>query len=338
MIKRLLLLLLCLIPVVRAGAQYYDTGQDPASLRWQQIQTPHFRVIFPDNFGAEAQKYARLLEESYGELSVLYPLAKTHMPVIIHNYSMESNGYVSWAPRRMELFPLPGQDNLPMDPAKQLAVHETAHVLQLSSLNRTGFGKALWYILGEQAVGLSALEIPQWAFEGDAVYAETVTGLSGRGRSNVFTQGARALVASPDGIYRYDKMLSGSYRDFTPDHYVFGYLMMNSLRSTDEDAWSNAFRKVSSGYPFNPVNYSLKRETGLTKKKLYDSTFYYLGEMWNDSTVPAYPVYPAINLREKKNHVSHYMPQRIDSNRIVSLKTSLDRPSCFVITNESDGT
>ena len=32
------------------------------------------------------------------------------------------------------------------------------------------------------------------------------------------------------------------------------------------------------------------------------------------------------------------MPQRIDSNRIVSLKTSLERPSRFVITDESDGT
>ncbi|MFZ0471173.1 MAG: hypothetical protein WAL94_01030 [Bacteroidales bacterium] len=338
MIRRLMMLLLCLVPLVRAGAQYYETGQDPASLRWQQIQTPHFRVIFPDNFGAEAQKYARLLEESYNELSVLYPLAKTHMPVIIHNYSMQSNGYVSWAPHRMELFPLPGQDNLPMDPAKQLAVHETTHVLQLSSLNRKGFGKALGYILGEQAVGLSALEIPQWAFEGDAVYAETVTGLSGRGRSNAFTQGARALVASPGGIYGYDKMIDGSYKDFTPNHYVFGYLMMNNLRSMGGETWSNAIKKVSSGYPFNPVNYSLRKETGLTKKKLYDSTFYYLAEMWNDSAAMTAISYPAINLREKKNHVSHYMPQRIDSNRIVSLKTSLERPSRFVITDESDGT
>ncbi|HZM12679.1 MAG TPA: hypothetical protein VFB86_00730, partial [Bacteroidales bacterium] len=178
MIKRLILLLLCLMPLVRAGAQYYDTGQDPASLKWSQVQTPHFRVIYPDNFSAEAQKYARLLEESYSELSVLYPLGKTHMPVIIHNYSMESNGYVTWAPRRMELFPLPGQDQLPMDPAKQLVVHETTHVLQLSSLNKKGFGKILGYIFGEQIIALSVLEIPQWALEGDAVYAETVTGLS----------------------------------------------------------------------------------------------------------------------------------------------------------------
>ena len=333
-----MLLFLCLLPLVRAVAQYYDTGQDPASLKWSQIQTPHFRVIYPDNFSAEAHKYARLLEESYGELSVLYPLAKTRMPVILHNYSMLSNGYVTWAPRRMELYPLPGQENLPMDPAKSLAVHETTHVLQLSSLNRKGFGKALGYIFGEQIVGLSALEIPIWALEGDAVYAETVTGLSGRGRSNAFTQEARALAATPGGIYRYDKMLSGSYKDFTPNHYVFGYLMMNNLRNISGKTWSNAIEKVSSGYPFNPVNNSLRKGTGLTKKKLYDSTFYYLAEMWNDSTLPASTSYTAINRREENNYVSHYMPHRIDSTRIVSLKTSLKRPSSFVITDESVGT
>jgi hypothetical protein len=336
--KRLLLLLLCLIPLVRAGAQYYDTGQDPASLKWLQIQTPHFRVIYPDNFNSMAAKYARFLEKSYDTLSVLYPYGKTRIPVIIHNYSMESNGYVTWAPRRMELFPLPGQENLPVDPAKSLTVHETTHVLQLSSLNKKGFGRALGYVFGEQIVALSALEIPPWAFEGDAVYAETVTGLSGRGRSNAFTQGARALVASPGGIYGYDKMLDGSYKDFTPDHYVFGYLMMNNLRNLNGETWANAITEVAKGYTANPLNHVLKKEVGLTKKRLYDSTFSYLAKMWNDSAMLTSAVYPAINRTEKNNYVSHYMPQRIDDNRIISLKTSLTHPSCFVVTDRSDGT
>lgn len=336
--KWLLLLLLCLIPLVRAGAQYYETGQDPASLKWLQIKTPHFRVIYPDNFNAEAVRYARFLEEAYDTLSVLYPYGKTRIPVIIHNYSMESNGYVTWAPRRMELFPLPGQENMPADPAKLLAVHETTHVLQLSSLNKKGFGRALGYLFGEQIVALSALEIPQWAFEGDAVYAETVTGLSGRGRSNAFMQEARALAASPGGIYGYDKMIDGSYRDFTPNHYVFGYLMMNGLRSRNSELWSDAIKKVSSGYPFNPVNNVLRKEAGLTKKKLFDSTFYYLSERWNDSTRQAFIEYPVLSLPEKRNYVCHYMPYRIDDRRIVSLKTSLTHPSCFVVTDQSGGT
>ncbi|MCK7542245.1 MAG: hypothetical protein MZV63_70910 [Marinilabiliales bacterium] len=114
------------------------SGQDPASLKWRQIQTPHFRVIYPEDFTAVAENYAQLLEQSYSRFSSLYPDGKTKIPVIIHNHSMSSNGYVSWAPRRMELFPLPGQDNLPMLPSEQLAVHETAHVLQLSSLNGKG--------------------------------------------------------------------------------------------------------------------------------------------------------------------------------------------------------
>jgi hypothetical protein len=332
------MLLLSLLTVARAGAQYYDTGQDPASLRWRQIHTPHFRLIYPEDFEAGAKDYAQLLEQSYNSLSSLYPDGKTKIPVIIHNHSMSSNGYVSWAPRRMELYPLPGQDNLPMLPAEQLAVHETAHVLQLSSLNRKGPARVLRYLIGEQAVGLSALEIPMWAFEGDAVYAETVTGLSGRGRSNAFTQRARALAVSEPGIYSYDKMLSGSYRHFTPDHYVFGYLMMNHLRSIDSSAWTKAVRRVSSGYPFNPVNNSLKRTTDMTKRILYDSTFALLERTWKEHDLMGYREYPALSLNEKRDYVSHYTPHRSIDGKIVSLRTSLSDPSRFVITDTNGGT
>ncbi len=335
--KQIIILLLSLLTFARAGAQYYDTGQDPASLKWRQIHTPHFRVIFPEDFTAGAEEYAQLLEQSFSRLSPLYPDGKTKIPVIIHNHSMTSNGYVSWAPRRMELFPLPGQDNLPMLPAEQLAVHETTHVLQLSSLNRKGLGRAVWFLLGEQSVGLSALEIPNWAFEGDAVYAETVTGLSGRGRSNVFTQRARALVTSPQGIYNYDKMISGSYRNFTPDHYVFGYLMMNHLRNTDSSAWVSAIRKVSSGYPFNPLNNVLKRETGLTKKKLYDSTFTMLERAWKENEAPGFKEYPALSISRRRDYISHFTPCRTGDGAIVSLRTSLSDPSRFVITDGSGG-
>ncbi len=86
------------------------------------------------------------------------------------------------------------------------------------------------------------------------------------------------------------------------------------------------------------MNHVLKKEVGLTKKRLYDSTFSYLAKMWNDSTHQALTDYPALNLREKNNYISHYMPQRVDDSRIISLKTSLTHPSCFVVTDTSDGT
>ncbi len=332
-----ILLIMSLFSLARAGAQYYDTGQDPASLRWLQIRTPHFRIIYPDDFGGEAFRYARLLEESFEKLSVLYPGVRTNIPVIIHNHSMQSNGYVSWAPRRMELYPLPGQDNLPMHPAAQLAVHETVHMLQLGSLNSRGFGRALRFILGEHAVGLSAVMIPLWAFEGDAVYAETATTPSGRGRSNAFIRGAMALSLKPGGIYGYDKMLSGSYRNFTPNHYVFGYLMMNHLRTIDPDAWNEVYRIASNGLPGNPVNAGLRKETRLTKRRLYDATFAALGKSWRESMPEGVKEYTPLSLPGKRNYVSHYTPHRMDDGRIISLRTSLSDPSRFVITGNSGG-
>lgn len=326
-----------LLSLARAGAQYYDTGQDPASLRWLQIRTPHFRVIYPDDFGDEAFRYARLLEESIEKLAVLYPDVRTNIPVIIHNHSMQSNGYVTWAPRRMELYPLPGQDNLPMHPAAQLAVHEATHVLQLGSLNSRGFGRALRYLLGEQAVGLSALEIPEWALEGDAVYAETATGLSGRGRSNTFIRGARALSSRPEGSYGYDKVLSGSYRHYTPDHYIFGYLMMNHLRTINQDAWTRVTKRLAAGYFPNPVNTTLKRETGLTKQSLYDSAFAALEKSWNDMMPEGVRDYEALSKNKRRDYVSHHTPQRMADGKIVSLRTSLSDPSRFAMTDPAEG-
>jgi hypothetical protein len=318
-------------------AQYYDTGQDPARLRWEQIRTEHFRVIYPESFASEAEKYAKILEESYLKVSTLYPDARADIPVILHNYSMQSNGYVSWAPRRMELFPLPGQDNLPMDPAVQLAVHEATHVAQLSSLNR-GFSRILSVIAGEQIVGLNALMIPQWAFEGDAVYAETAFTASGRGRSNAFMQDVRAIALGEKGIYGYDKMLSGSYRNYTPNHYVFGYLMMNRLRSRSQTAWSDAVSNVSrNSVTLNPVNNSLKRTIGLTKKSLYDVTFDSLMNEWQSDRVTAPEEYKRLNAGNNDDYINHLMPHRTVDGRILSIKTSLSDPPAFVLTDEENG-
>jgi hypothetical protein len=94
---------LVLFPFSLSFAQYYDTGEDPAKLKWLQIKTPHFRVIYPETYGPEGMKYVKSLDDSYTKLGSLFPTKKVRIPVIIHNYTTFSNGYVAWAPRRMEL-------------------------------------------------------------------------------------------------------------------------------------------------------------------------------------------------------------------------------------------
>ncbi len=337
-IKFPLIGLLFFIISLQSFSQYYDTGQDPASLKWKQIETEHFTIIFPESFSILAGHYASLLEESYSNALTLYPKAKAKVPVIIHNYSMESNGYVTWAPKRMELYPLPGQDNLPLDPAKLLTMHETTHVMQMASLN-TGFNRILSTVFGEHIIGLASLEIPSWAFEGDAVYAETRFSESGRGRSNSFMQGAKAISLDKNGIYNYNKMLFGSYRDFTPDHYVFGYAMMNKLRSESPGAWNNAVL-YSARHPFflNPVNLSLRHNEGITKKTLFDVTFDTLAIQWAEAE-KNYPAanYPILNPDKKGQYVNYHCPYKVGEGKFIALRSSLSEPQCFVLLDTETG-
>ncbi|HOF22257.1 MAG TPA: hypothetical protein PLO24_13455, partial [Bacteroidales bacterium] len=89
------------------SAQYYNTGQDPAGLKWLQIKTGPFRIIFPEEYDAAGKEFARVLEDAHKAVSYPGFAGRYRLPVIIHNYTTQSNGYVAWAPRRMEIYPTP---------------------------------------------------------------------------------------------------------------------------------------------------------------------------------------------------------------------------------------
>ena len=137
--------------------------------------------------------FARSLDKAYSDLTSLYPEKKFRIPVIIHNYTTESNGYVAWAPSRMEIYPTPEQNSIPLDPYTQLALHELTHVIQMESLNR-GFTRAMSFIAGQQFTGIVSSLLPFWFLEGDAVFSETVLTGSGRGRSPSFQKQLKALI------------------------------------------------------------------------------------------------------------------------------------------------
>ena len=71
-----ILVLLFLVSFPSAG-QYYNTGQDPASLKWMQIKTKRFTVIYPRSYGAEGVNFAKALDRAYSDLTTaLYPPLK----------------------------------------------------------------------------------------------------------------------------------------------------------------------------------------------------------------------------------------------------------------------
>jgi hypothetical protein len=335
--KYLIFPLLFLISSFQASAQYYETGQDPASLKWNQINSEHFKIVFPDSFLQQAGKFAVELENAYLKLNTVYPLKKVSIPVILHSYSMVSNGYVSWAPKRMEIYPLPDQDNIPMDVVKQFALHELDHVMQLQSLNQ-GFSKGMSYLFGEQFTGALSAFIPLWFLEGDAVFSETKFSVAGRGQFPVFNTRLKALLLENEGIYKYDKMIDGSFKNYTPDHYQFGYRMVAwSKKNYPSEMWKNTLLfTAQKPFTLNPVNISLRKNEKLTKKKLFYETFDSLRVTWQKEDIANNSIqYNVINPTKKGEYINYYSPLEVGKDSIIAIKTSLSKPPAFVLITES---
>jgi len=322
------------------NAQFYETGQDPSSIKWLQIKTNRFSLIYPESYGQEGLKFARSLDESFTKLGSLFPENKVRIPIIIHNYTTFSNGYVAWAPKRMEIYPTPEQDGIPLDTKEQLTTHELTHVQQLSSLNK-GFTRIMSVITGEQVAGAVSAFLPLWFMEGDAVFAESLLSPSGRGKTAAFQKEMKAIALEKSKIYSYDKMVAGSFKTNIPDHYQYGYQMVAwSFSKYNSRLWNKTL-DFTAKYPFtlNPVNYSLRENAGLTKSKLFYETFDSLKVIWQREEKIIAPVnYLTVNPDKKKEYVNYYSPVIVGKDSIVSVKTTFSSTPEFVLINLSDKT
>jgi hypothetical protein len=318
-------------------SQYYETGQDPGSLKWVQIQTDHFRVIYPKKYGQEGIEFAKSLDDAYLKLGSLFPEKKFRIPVIIHNYTTKSNGYVAWAPSRMEIYPTPEQNTIPLDFRKQLSIHELTHVLQMESLNR-GFTKGMSFLFGEQIYGVVAFLMPLWFLEGDAVFAESALTDAGRGRSPSFQKQFKAIAVEKNKFYKYDKIVSGSFRDFVPNHYESGYQIVTwAMAKHDPQVW-NKMLAYTAKNPFtvNPVNISLSKSTGHKKKNLYREAFDTLRTIWTKDVAESGAVeYQPINPAKDGKYINFYSPVATGIDSIVAVKTTLSDPPAFVLIRPS---
>ena len=220
--KRISFLLIFLSFFMFAHSQYYTTGAEPFSIKWKQIKTDNFQIIFPKEFEDKAKSFAAKMDYAYDFVNKSMPSKSRKLSVIIHPHSAYSNGSVAWAPRRMELWPTSPQSNGSQEWMEHLILHETRHFVQENKMNQ-GITKVLKVILGEQAEMIPlGLYTRGWFMEGDAVATETALSKSGRGRQPSFEQGMRALTLEK-GIQGYDEAHLGTYRFYMPNYYEVGY-------------------------------------------------------------------------------------------------------------------
>jgi hypothetical protein len=274
MFRRLftLALLLSVVPFLTAQ----DIGLHPPEVDWQQLRSPHVRVIFPEGYEQRAQRVASLIDRLATEHNRSVGEKLYDFDLILQTPNTRINGYVGLAPFRSEFFVTPPQSFSLLSTADWvdlLTIHEFRHVQQASN-ERRGITKLFSFLQGQLGWAVfSALATPNWFTEGDAVVVETALTGSGRGRTPAFSETLRAMLHD-DIIFSYAKARNGSYRDLVPDHYRYGYAMVTFAREQyGNDVWKPILQEGAAYkgliYPFSNA---LKRATGYTTPELYAST------------------------------------------------------------------
>jgi hypothetical protein len=324
------------ITIQEGKSQYYLIGTDPASVRWSQIKTPNFKVIYPRTLESQAQYIANGLEYIYlpGSRSIYQSTPRT--PVIIHNQTTVPSSVTYIAPRRMEFFTTPPQDIYPQDWVDQLIIHEFRHAVQYSAIN-SGFTKGLYYVLGEQGVFVVfGLFLPLWFIEGDATVAETALHNTGRGRTPSFEMRLRAQFVQK-GIYSYEKANSGSFLDFVPGKYELGYQLVGLSRvNSGQSIWSNVLSNVGRRpYTVVPFSSALKRQTGFNKYHLYDTLTKQMQKNWltEDKLIPENK-YQVLTNPAKNLYTNFNLPVVFRDSMIIAVKSSLDDLTKVVLLNK----
>jgi hypothetical protein len=327
-----LLIFLLMNCAQRSEAQFFVNGESPGSIRWMQMSTPDYQVVYPMGIQKEAELLISNLEKTAALTLKPYHLPAKKVPILLNMTSVRSNGFVTWTPRRMELIVTPPQDSYAQDWIGQLSLHEYRHVVQISQLDQ-GFLSALKYVTGEIAMGGGTAIMPSWYYEGDAVLNETRLSAAGRGRSAGFEMPLRTLLLGEQKLYSYSKVKLGSYKNFVPNQYQYGYQMVSwSNEHYGRDLWPDAIDYSSrKAFLLSPLSvyFIMKHKTG--KTKLYVNAMDSLKNLYiKQKESITYSDYLKINQRQSKTYTSYRFPQLLANGEVLALKSGIDQRDYFV--------
>jgi hypothetical protein len=314
-------------------AQFFSNEQNPPGVKWQQINTSNFQIIYPTELSDEAQRMANTLEHIISGVSKSLNKTPRKISIILQNQSVQSNGFVQLAPRRSEFYTTPPQNLDFQDWMNSLAVHELRHVVQFDKL--TPRLKAPFF--EELALAIFGVSLPPWFFEGDAVGIETALSHAGRGRLPEWELIFRTNTLSTKS-YSYSKNYLGSFKDRTPGYYQLGYFMTTKLRRDFGKGIMDSIMSRISRNPVRPYNLSnsIKKYTGMSSRILHDTTIIELRKLWQNQADLVRPSeYARLNKRKDELPADYLFPVRIFSNETIVLKHSLNNTPALVLIDES---
>src|SRR5690606_11002982 len=139
----ILTLLISLINSQELKNQIIDDDQAHSSVKWRQIDTENFRLIFPSTFENTAKKLARQLPKTQEESRKNLKTSPPKITLVLQGNDLLQNGFVQLALRKSEMFPIPSSTADNQEWLPNLALHELRHVAQFDKL--TGKLKAPFF-------------------------------------------------------------------------------------------------------------------------------------------------------------------------------------------------
>lgn len=338
MLKLITGVLLILFSITLSAQEF---GGNPPSQKWRMIDTDTARIIFPEGMENDGQRVATVVHFLAAKNNSLG--AKLHkISIVLQNQSTIANGYVALGPFRSEFLMTPSFNNFDLgsnDWADGLASHEYRHVQQFNNF-RVGLSNLMYYLSGEDGLTLAInASIPEWFYEGDAVYNETIYTKQGRGRLPFFMNQYKSLFVSGKK-YSWMKLRNGSLKDYVPNHYPLGYMLVNyGNEKYGKDFWGKVTHDAASFkglvYPFQKA---IKTHAGVDFKTFRRDAFKFYNKLENTNGFKSFYKSGEEKITEsRKDYVTTYLyPYQIGNDSILYLKSDYRHRNSFFI-KDKDG-
>lgn len=319
-----LLFILLFISVKTFPQQF---GGDPPSVKWNQINTAESRIIFPQQLDSAANRVANIISYINRPTANSIGNKQKKIDIVLKNQTTVSNGFVTLAPFHSEFFLTPLQNSFDLGSIpwiETLAIHEFRHVQQFNNFN-VGVSRLFHILFGEAGQAFANnVSVPNWFFEGDAVFLETNVTTQGRGRLPYFHNAFRSLWLA-ERKYSWMKLRNGSYKHFVPNHYHLGYLLVAYGREKyGEEFWKNVTHDAASFKGlFYPFQKGIKKYSGKSYVQFRNDALNYFKEKFDVKR-------DKFNVKSSKVINEEY-PAFVDANTIVLVKSSYNNVHSFII-------
>ncbi|MBS1530694.1 MAG: PQQ-binding-like beta-propeller repeat protein [Bacteroidetes bacterium] len=328
-----LLFILILLLTTAAFTKAQEFGGNPPSIKWDQVNIPAAKIIFPKGLDSSAYAAASIIARMNYVIGPTIGTKQKQISIVLQNQTTVANAYVGLAPFRSEFYLTPEQNSFDIGSlpwVDQLAIHEFRHVQQYNNFN-VGFSHFLRILFGEggQALG-NDLAIPNWFFEGDAVFNETLVSRQGRGRLPWFFNGYRALWDAGKN-YSWMKLRNGSYLDYTPDWYPTGYMLVSYGREKyGDDFWRKVTHDAAAykGVVY-PLQHAIKKYSGENFETFRNDAFNYYKKQFGINLQGL----PSQGFEHSPEHfvADEEYPAYVNDSTMVFMKSTYDHRPVFVM-------